>query len=121
MDVKLDFNQVLEQLAKAFNTTVDKLYPVLVQQAYVTGIASLLGILIAWSLLATIIIIFKKHGIRKEKHYDGVTDGTVVLIIITSIVSVATIIITATVGYEALTALLNPEYWALKEVLSYIQ
>lgn len=118
--MKMDLNQALEQLASAFNTTVEKLYPLLIKQAYVTGVTNILGILIMWAVFATLLVILKKHGIKKEKYY-GMTDGTFFLLVTTVIISVITVVITVTVGHEAITALINPEYWALKEVLSYIK
>lgn len=119
--MKMDLNQALEQLASAFNTTVENLYPLLIKQAYVTGIASSIGILISWLLLAVVLLIFKKHGIRKDEQLGGASFGTIILTVFSIAMTLVIAIITTTVGYEVITALVNPEYWALKEVLSYLK
>ena len=118
--MKLDLNQALEQLAQAFNTTVDKLYPLLIKQAYVSGISSIGAILFSWLILGALMYFFKKHGIKKDR-YDIMSGGTIILIVFTVITAIATVIITLVAGSNAITALINPEYWALKEVLYYIK
>lgn len=118
--MKLDLNQALEQLAQAFNTTVDKLYPMLIKQAYVSGVSSILLILFSWIVLGVVVHIFKKHGVKKGS-YNTLTSGTVGFIIATVLISIVTVLITMIAGSNAITALINPEYWALTKVLYYVK
>ena len=107
---------LLEKLAEQLGTTVEQLWRVLLQQTQIEIVLCNLWMGIClWGgigiiVLAIIMIIF---AVKTEE--DGMGLFAFVVIILT--------IIIAGIGYynnysELLTLTKNPEYWALKEVLS---
>jgi len=112
---------LLEKLAEKLGTTSTYLWGVLVKQAFIDGILSIVFcVLVAvWTFaLCRVHISFMK----KDK-YDGYGNGSIrsfimgMLAILTLFLLIAVLICL----YNIPTAFLNPEYWALKEVLSAIK
>lgn len=109
----VDINKVLEQLAIAFNTTVDAIYPILIKQAYVSGIMDLLfGIALILLAVAIATIIYKKW----EAIYES--DMEFIVVVIALIFSLVAVFIIPISIFSGITTLANPEYWALKDILS---
>lgn len=116
--MNVDFNRVLEQLAKAFNTSVEYLYPILIKQAYVAGIQSILIFLVP----PIVIYIIYKLAIKSKESYDKYgcwewDDEGFPFLIAIAIIAFVGIFTTFEMIDTAPTAFLNPEYWAIKEVL----
>lgn len=130
---------VLEKLAKEFNTTTDYLWEIMVRQAmvvfvtdlvlYVLGIIiCIIGIKITFVLYKRAISILKKkkEGKIKEKWEfagDDILDSSygiafLVSLTITLFVSLFTIIVILYSLTNTMTALINPEYWALEKLFS---
>ncbi len=111
--MNIDVNKVMEQLAMAFNTTVDKMYPMLIKQAYISGIINtLIGITAIVILVVGTKIAYKYW----EQIYD--VDGDFAVWCVGGLYAVIAVIAVPILLHSGITALLNPEYWALKEILS---
>lgn len=116
--MKIDVNQVLEQLAQAFNTTVDKLYPILIKQAYVEAIVNIVTVIVfvaAWYVLYR--IFFKRIGVKKDRYGMGMEDTSIFMVLVFSLFSVISFVVILVSLVSIPTQLINPEYWALKQVL----
>lgn len=104
-------SRILEQLAAQLSTTVERLWGVLIRQAYVEGAYMLLLILAA--ILFTIAL---------YRHTKNVWDADISEFHEFSILMGWTIAAVGLIGslfglQAALTALLNPEYWALQQII----
>lgn len=114
---------LLTRLADKFGTTVEHLWGVLIKQAAITAVAE---IVMAMVMVAAWVWMFRfVRGKTTEKpetndryaQAEWEQDGALIAWIVVSIAA----LITCLQIYEALTtgatALLNPEYWALKQVM----
>lgn len=110
--------KLLEQLAVKLGTTVEYLWAVLVKQAYVNAITNLI-----FAGIAALVILIGLAFIPKIMKLDSTdggydissrTLGWIIYLIITGACLITVIACTI----PAITELANPEYWALKEVLS---
>jgi hypothetical protein len=116
--------KLLESLALKLGTTAEYLWGALIKQAHVSVISNLL--LIVFTIVMGIILLRAHKWASSE--YDGyvrynddngvfLTSGMIVFLliwvgfVIGSIISVD----------EIITALFNPEYWALKQILGSVQ
>ena len=117
MNEKLQ-NQVsdlLGQLAESLGTTAPYLWEVLINQAGIVAITHTLGTLFVFCIFITEFFLVK-HTIK-----NGFEEGPIaVLSVIFGIMSFAGLIILTADGviHTLITALFNPEYWALKEILN---
>jgi len=100
----------LDALAEKLGTSGEYLFEVLLRQAEVEVYknAALFGLL----LLISIGLSFSAYRFLKEENYDGGGPLTAVAVLF--------FIFTAVVFSRLLTPLLNPEYWALREILQQI-
>lgn len=108
--------ELLEGLAQQLNTTADMLWACLLKQAHIEGMAwlifyglSLLVFLICWR-------VYKRRKIRYEAEEIDADSYISANLIMAVVCVVLTIVIVSTVN-STLSALFNPEYWALQEVL----
>ena len=105
----------LQMLAEKLGVTIDYLWSVLLKQAYVSAILDLLFVLLMVIMWAALI---KSRGAIKKwlKTMDDLEEGFICIFgsgfIIGVTVAAIIFIFTST------SALINPEYWALKEILS---
>lgn len=122
--MKIDINEALEQLAAAFNTSVDALYPILIKQAYVSAAQDILALVV---LVTAFYLFYKRISVSKENYggtiinqyqsrddWLGENIGYVIMLIILGTV---TLIYALVVIYTVPTVLLNPDYWVLERVL----
>lgn len=109
----------IDQLAQSLNVASEHVYEALIKQAMVSGIAS-----IVWAVLFLITIIGLIIGTIKVFKWNIEEDDGDMLIPFGLLMAVMAIIPVLGLLFNvenALTALLNPEYWAIKEVLSAIK
>lgn len=107
--------ELLSGLADKFGTTVDHLWGVLVKQAYVGAWATIvtLGGLIMFSAIT---IITTNKRARADFKNDAVSIASVAFVGACIAGSIGAIGIVGEAP-ELITCFLNPEYWALKQVL----
>jgi len=118
-----DITKLLEQLAVKLGTTVEFLWGILVKQQYIDSIVNFF-IVIIFSIVS--IICYKKLMPKilefncKKGMYDDVSKRTCWLIVYWAFQGILfiVILILLIVGIQLL---LNPEYYALKEILQVIK
>jgi glycerol uptake facilitator-like aquaporin len=115
--------KVLADLAAKFGTSVEHLWKVMIYQARISVLVDLLQYLIL-AIIGVVLIIAHKRFMKKipgnrcdnnsYEEYDAVTTIMAILAVGWTIgVAVAFF----SLG-DTLTAALNPEYWALKQILN---
>lgn len=117
-----EITPLLEQLANKLGTTIEYLWAILIKQAYISGINSIIIYSIFLILLIINILLFKKYVISNLKDKYGEFDGVYMSILITSAVLWGiTIMIGIAEVPNTITKFINPEYWALQEILKGIK
>jgi hypothetical protein len=123
-------NSVIDKLAEKLGMATNAIYPYLVKQAAVNGITDIVLCIVA--VLFTIGFIFgvKKAYFTKDKdgktwYYSKYEDdeefGIILITIILAILQV--ILLFCLVGWicDAITAFMNPEYYALRDLLNMLK
>lgn len=109
---------VIDKLAEKLGTSVEFLWSVLIKQAYVYVTYSAFGFLII--LLAGFIIykIHKKlHRNNSYKEEDGEFYMTIIFVSFLAWIFTMGFFLVFNIS-EVVTALLNPEYWAINKIIS---
>lgn len=109
--------KLLEQLAAKFGTTVERLWSVLLQQATVEAWYSS-----AWiALMVSILILWSRVNLRWYRAVNWNDDSCATVCVISVVINVlwggATVIVCVCLSHNLFTGFLNPEYWALKQLL----
>lgn len=113
-----DLEPMLRELAEKLGTTSEYLWTVMIKQAPIA--ASTIGIGYI-AILAFAGILFCVYCKVDKAVKDGTNGDAYFIVIIPSVVwLVASLVGFSTTIREFVTALFNPEYWALKEILSQI-
>lgn len=123
MDIKLDINEALDSLAKAFNVTVDYLYPVLVTQAKISAYVTMawFSATVILFLICLIMFIFHTKKVLSDKYHSEFNEGASIVSAIVGVVSFLVILFAGTDAIETiLTALYNPDYFMVKQVMEVI-
>ncbi|KKK97140.1 hypothetical protein LCGC14_2655720 [marine sediment metagenome] len=112
----------LQILADKLGTTAEFLWEVLLRQAMVEGVFNVFVSLL-WTLIVVATLIgYRKIWVALPKAFPNDSDGVLLLRILLGAAS-ALLVILGTAGgifgsiRIALTCFVNPEYWALQEVL----
>lgn len=110
----------IDQLAQSLNVASEHVYEALIKQAMVSGITS-----IVWAVIfgiATVIVLCVGFMSAKREYDRYGFDHDVFMTILFTLIAASFTVIPFGISVEnALTALLNPEYWAIKEVLNAIK
>jgi multisubunit Na+/H+ antiporter MnhG subunit len=120
-------NELIEQLAKQLNTTVEHLWSVMIRQASVSAYIDMVTIVVLG-----ITLLLAVYGLHKFYSYwskkEGETDpmdwrspihavGYLICVSAVIAVGVGFVICTFTTIPTIITRLINPEYWALTQIL----
>ena len=109
--------QLLNQLAQKLGVTTTYLWAVLVKEARIEAISETVWVLFVIGLVVGIVRYWK--WVKTLDRYDA--DGPVVFgIIVSDVIFVFVIIVLCNVS-DIPTQLLNPQYWALDQVLQAIK
>lgn len=108
---------VLQQLADQLGTTVEYLWPILVRQQKIEGI---FGLVIFSLLIITALIILKKTW-NKKWETEGEPTVTGFAGAISCVVLVVCFLVLAIGGTTIISHIINPEFWALKEITKMIK
>lgn len=107
--------ELLRELAEKLGTTTEYLWGVLIQQSYISGVFySIVSVFILLSIAGVLFITIKKtkiHADSDKAEWDGdswVISGGIIIVLIVFFINNSS---------NAATALLNPEYWALKQII----
>ena len=113
--------KLLEQLAQKLGTTVEYLWGVLIQQAQVAAFINLgysVVLIITWIMGIKLHFYFGKNG-----KYDDYDTGAIYIGIMVAFA--ITLVLTSIAMFfflgNIVTGFVNPEYWALKQVLNLIK
>jgi hypothetical protein len=101
---------LLTQLATKLGTTVEFLWAVLLKQAFVSGIKSIIAIVLMWSITISLVVFLVK------KKFENESPEAILGAIFASILGLVSILLLLLEGGSAITALFNPEYWALNHI-----
>jgi hypothetical protein len=107
--------EVISELAQALAVPAEHVYNVLVKQQVVEGVSLLVGLL--FSILFTSIswfILFKKHNFKLKWYLQNI-EGYWMISVILSIVSIILFVVFLSSG---ISSLLNPEYGAIRDIIS---
>lgn len=123
MNVEMDANltnEVLKRidaLAAKLGTTGEYLWTVLVRQARVEAIQNIVTVILSAIVIAVSIAVLK-WGIRREVENDWWGEpGNITAIIASVTLAIVCTVIIIQLSNAIPTLLMNPEYWALKQVL----
>ncbi len=112
-ELQSQIGRLLAELAEQLGVAVEVMWAALIKQAYVEFVIWIVGILFT----AALWVATKKLHAAVEKGYESPSAGEL-MVAITGVIALALSIGLIAAGYDAITGLLNPEYWALKEILS---
>lgn len=106
--------ELLEQLAQSLGTTIDYLWPVLIQQGKIQIVFFLVALVTA--------SIFTYVAYRMSRNIDYIIDNDLEglyfpMMFVVLFLVVVSWISTFIYAGDAITGLFNPEYWALKQIL----
>jgi hypothetical protein len=117
-------NSVINNLADKLGVTANKLYPVLIKQSYVDGIFSILSCILGLAMVLSVPIVTRlimkkdKDGEYFAKYWD---DGWVGYWIGMGTIGIAGFLIMGCSFQNAITALINPDWYALQLILDKIK
>ena len=116
--------ELLNRLADKFGTTVEHLWGVLVKQAVISAITELV---MAVAMVALWLWVFRFVRAKTTKpkpteedrypHAEWREEGALIAWLVTAVGLLIALIQVYSAATTGITALLNPEYWALKQVL----
>ena len=105
--------EVLKQLAQQLGTTVERLWPVLVEQQRIQGI---IGVCMFATALPTLGIVL--YCLRRSPWVNE--DGLPTLRAVGLISMVVTSLLFASILSQLITQIVNPEYWALRDLMKMV-
>jgi O-antigen/teichoic acid export membrane protein len=109
--------KLIESLAAKLGTTAEYLWSVLVNQAYVSGIKSLIGIIISLLVSFALYKVYKFAAKKIDVEGEDDNEGFWAIRILTGVAQIIPFILVLYYTSNAFNAFMNPEYWALKELL----
>ncbi len=114
---------LLEQLAAQLNTTVEFLWETMVRQAYVSAIGQIV-LYVFYSIFAFVSVKYIPRIWRSYKELDSYSNEELPHIFGVIALSVLLFIFTGLAVAEIpnlITKFVNPEYWALQQILEFIK
>lgn len=113
---------ILNSLASKFGTTVDHLYAIMIKQALIDGVESLVSILILVPIAIFLCLKIHKDRLAYNKvnasSYNNYYEDNILLTIITALVCISAISVFFFGGINAIDAFSNPEYYALRQIIN---
>lgn len=110
VDIGSNLTSLLERLAQQIGTTVDKVYPWYVQQAYLEGVTTIVAIL-AFIVVCAVAFGF---GLRWAMKAHDFHEGHAAACVIPAIALAATLLIAALEGTTAVRKIMNPNFYAMQ-------
>jgi len=109
-------DKLIRELADKLGTTTEHLWNVLIKQAAISGAGNLITAIVFLALTTIAFIVVRKKASRTDD--SEIIYMFWVMFFLGSFVMVGISIVSLS---DAASAILNPEYWALKEVLKEIR
>lgn len=125
MDRTDKFGSYINELAKQLGVAAEHVYGVLIRQQYTEAIGSLVQDFV-WIVVWIMMIIFIVKGWKRANYWlskgdDGWQYGMIIATVFCSIASIFILVFVTADLKEAIMKLLNPEYYALKDIMDFIQ
>lgn len=118
-----NLTMLLSELAAKLGTTVEYLWGVMIAQAQVE-IYTFIGVFIAFLLSIGVLILtiagLNKYGLDDYGNPDTKGWGFIIFICISGVVVLTSLMVLISNFGDFITAISNPEYWALQEILKQI-
>ena len=116
--------QALKPLAEKLGTTSEHVYGVLVTQGIVTGVVTLVQVILCATFAAVagrfiLKQLFNKQGVFYDRM--GISELGFVCSLIGGLATFAATVLALTNIGEAATGLINPEYLAIKEIMATVR
>jgi hypothetical protein len=99
--------EVIQQLADALSVPAEHVYKVLVRQQVITGVSLIIGTFV---FIIVFILLFR-YGNKTDWEYDAVAVSCILIGLLLSVLISVTI-------FGGIPKLLNPEYGAIKDIIS---
>jgi hypothetical protein len=116
-----ELTTLLESLASKLGTTTEYLWGVMIKQAPIDAFVGITLIIISFLLIIPYVRYIKWFAKNYQKCYDNDTEvGHWIAIVILAIILCIWLIISICDINNVVTALANPEYWALEQILNKI-
>lgn len=117
MNISEQVTQIIQEIAKQLGIVADKIYPILIRQAYVEGFTNL------FSLMLCVVFGVVSYKIFKKTLNLCLEDETLALIfgiicIITILVSLLSFVTFCMNFTNMVTALVNPDYYIIQKIIS---
>lgn len=106
-------DKVIELLAQKLGTTVEFLWAVLLKQAPIYAISNTVQLCVYLCAFA----LWVRYLLKNVGNYGFIDDVMPILVVITSFVGFALAIYVFLEPPMILTAIFNPEFWALKQII----
>ncbi|MCU7556587.1 hypothetical protein [Macrococcus capreoli] len=119
--MKEETMKYIDQLAKSLNVASEHVYEALLKQAVVSGIMSIVCAIVMLIVTIALVLVIRKAWIKAE--YDPYFDSgdAAMCTFVVGIVLFIVVCVGICAAENGVTALVNPEYWAIKEVLNAIK
>jgi hypothetical protein len=114
-EIAKQVSEVLDVLAQKFGSTVEHLWGILIKQAYVEGIISLVWVIIS-IIVGTISI---KYIIKFFKEEDDGWEGMLFAICF-GLIALSALVFCLNIN-DTIRALVNPEFYAIKEIFGQLK
>lgn len=118
-----NLTMLLSELAAKLGTTVEYLWGVMIAQAQVE-IYTFIGVFIAFLLSIGVLILtiagLNKYGLDDYSNPNTKGWGFIIFICISGVVVLTSLLVLISNFGDFITAINNPEYWALQEILKQI-
>jgi hypothetical protein len=116
-------NSVINNLADKLGVATEKLYPVLIKQAYVDGVTGIVLLILSALLFILSVKTFIKYIQPAIDAADEVNKSVVIFVssIISVIVTVVVLCVQLSLFGNYITALVNPDWYALQMILDQIK
>jgi hypothetical protein len=110
----------LVTLADKLDTTVEHLWQVMIDQAYISAMTNLtLGIMWILATIVATVFVFKKSKEPADEDGRKWSYGIELIVyVVVAYMVIASLVILMMIQNDIITALYNPEYWALQQLMS---
>jgi uncharacterized membrane protein len=116
---------VLRELAQQLGIGIEVLWTALLKQAYIEGcfdavIGSIVFFVVMFIFPKTLLYLLNQYDREAKKEYSSCESDICFIIFVVAFFSLIAIGLAITTIYGGVVALANPEYWALREILTLI-
>jgi len=114
--------EIIDKLAEKLGVASEAIWSVLVKQAFVEGITSIFWAIIMYLSAFVFYIfvrnLFKEYSEAQKNNPNEDYEGYVIAVIISGAMEIICLLVGLIQTVDAIHCLINPEYWALREILN---